>query len=164
MAIEDVHAETYGRIAMDLFTPAEFEEAVNSVNVEGSGIKEKNDFVMKWMDADCTFAERVVAFACAEGISFSSSFIGSFWMEAQGLMPGLAQAISLISRDEGMHRDNATILYRILALKLSDEMVRYIIKESVEAEIIFVERCLRVDLVGMNKREMIQYVKYCADL
>ena len=35
-----------------------------------------------------TFAERLVAFACVEGIFFSGSFCSIFWLKKRGLMPG----------------------------------------------------------------------------
>jgi ribonucleoside-diphosphate reductase beta chain len=58
-----------------------------------------------------TFAERLVAFACVEGIFFSGSFCSIFWMKKRGLMPGLTFSNELISRDEGLHCDFACLLY-----------------------------------------------------
>ena len=68
------------------------------------------------MDATRTrrFAERLVAFACVEGIFFSGSFCAIFWLKKRGLMPGLTFSNELISRDEGMHCDFACLLYSML--------------------------------------------------
>jgi ribonucleoside-diphosphate reductase subunit M2 len=58
------------------------------------------------------FAERLIAFACVEGIFFSGSFCSIFWLKKRGLMPGLTFSNELISRDEGLHTDFACLLYR----------------------------------------------------
>ncbi len=59
-----------------------------------------------------SFAERLVAFACVEGIFFSGSFCAIYWLKKRGLMPGLTFSNELISRDEGLHCDFACLLYR----------------------------------------------------
>ena len=58
------------------------------------------------------FAERLVAFACVEGIFFSGSFCSIFWLKKRGLMHGLTFSNELISRDEGLHTDFACLLYK----------------------------------------------------
>ena len=58
------------------------------------------------------FSERLIAFACVEGIFFSGSFCSIFWLKKRGLMPGLTFSNELISRDEGLHTDFACLLYR----------------------------------------------------
>lgn len=64
------------------------------------------------------FAERLVAFACVEGIFFSGSFCSIFWLKKRGLMPGLTFSNELISRDEGLHTDFACLLYRCARRRL----------------------------------------------
>ena len=58
-----------------------------------------------------SFAERLVAFACVEGIFFSGSFCAIYWIKKRGLRPGLTFSNELISRDEGLHTDFACLLY-----------------------------------------------------
>jgi hypothetical protein len=58
-----------------------------------------------------SFAHRLVAFACVEGIFFSGSFCAIFWLKKRGLMPGLTFSNELISRDEGLHTDFACHMY-----------------------------------------------------
>ncbi len=64
--------------------------------------------------AASSFAERLVAFACVEGIHFSGSFCAIFWLKKRLLMPGLTFSNELISRDEGLHTDFACLLYNQL--------------------------------------------------
>ena len=41
-------------------------------------IKKKADWALKWIASDAPFAQRLVAFACIEGIHFSGSFCAIF--------------------------------------------------------------------------------------
>ena len=77
---------------------------------------------MKWIESSSArFAERLVGFACVEGIFFSGSFCAIFWLKKRGLMKGLTFSNELISRDEGLHCDFACELYSELKHKLSEE-------------------------------------------
>lgn len=69
-----------------------------------------------------------------EGIFFSGSFCAIFWLKKRGLMPGLCFSNELISRDEGLHRDFACLLYSMLDHKLTHERVHEIIGAAVAAE------------------------------
>jgi ribonucleotide reductase beta subunit family protein with ferritin-like domain len=174
------------------------------------------------------FSERLIAFACVEGIFFSGSFCSIFWLKKRGLMPGLTFSNELISRDEGLHTDFACLLYRCgvqkpgrqaccslpwswgavdsrlhgdtkasawwmpgrmpastspplpaftfpasrplhrvsrrhIENKLSEERVSEIVSEAVAIEKEFICDALPVDLIGMNKVLMGQYIEFCAD-
>ena len=78
---------------------------------------------LHWIDDSESFAERLVAFACVEGIFFSGSFCAIFWVKNWGLMPGLTFSNELISRDEGLHCDFTCLLYGLLRAKLSEEIL-----------------------------------------
>ncbi|KAK8966920.1 Ribonucleoside-diphosphate reductase small chain A [Platanthera guangdongensis] len=110
-----------------------------------------------------SFAQRLVAFACVEGIFFSGSFCAIFWLKKRGLMPGLAFSNELISRDEGLHCDFACTLYNLLDNSLHWEEVHQIVGDVVEIEIEFVCESLPCALIGMNSTLMSQYIKFVAD-
>jgi len=78
-------------------------------------------------------------------------------------MPGLCFSNELISRDEGLHTDFACLIYSMLEEKLSHEEVQEIITGAVVAEKKFVTEALPVDLIGMNKELMSQYIEFVAD-
>ena len=84
-------------------------------------VKLKAEWAIQWIGSDSSFAQRLVAFACVEGIFFSGSFCAIFWLKKRGLMPGLTFSNELISRDEGMHTDFACLLYKHLNNKISNE-------------------------------------------
>src|ERR1700734_3298223 len=97
-------------------------------------VKKKADWAIRWMNETTPFAERLVAFACVEGIFFSGSFASIFWLRKRGLMPGLAFSNELISRDEGMHTDFACLLFGHLKKRPHSDTVRRIITEAVAIE------------------------------
>jgi ribonucleoside-diphosphate reductase subunit M2 len=87
-------------------------------------VARKAAWALKWIGSDSSFAQRLVAFACVEGIHFSSSFCAIFWLKKRLLMPGLCFSNVLISRDEGLHTDFACELYKLLRKPLPHDVVR----------------------------------------
>jgi ribonucleoside-diphosphate reductase beta chain len=110
-----------------------------------------------------SFAQRLLAFVCVEGIFFSGSFCAIYWLKNRGLMPGLATANEFISRDEGLHAEFAIELYKMLENQLSQETVHEIFREAVDIEREFVTESLPVSLLGMNSDLMSQYIQFVAD-
>jgi ribonucleoside-diphosphate reductase beta chain len=110
-----------------------------------------------------SFAQRLLAFVCVEGIFFSGSFCAIYWLKNRGLMPGLATANEFISRDEGLHAEFAIELYKMLDNQLDENTVHEIFKEAVDIEKEFVTESLPVSLLGMNSDLMSQYIQFVAD-
>ena len=110
------------------------------------------------------FVQRLVASSIMEGIFFSGSFCSIFWLRKRGLMPGLCDMNELISRDEGIHRDFACIVYRDhIVNKLEENELIEMIKDAVEIEKKFCSEALPVSLIGMNSELMCQYIEYVSD-
>lgn len=119
---------------------------------------------MKWIDDDSSsFATRLIAFACVEGIFFSGAFCSIYWLKKRGLMPGLTFSNELIARDEALHTEFAVLLYNKLLYKLNEQTIHLIIKEAVELEQNFICDALPCNLIGMNCKLMSQYIEYVAD-
>ena len=110
-----------------------------------------------------SFAQRLLAFICVEGIFFSGSFCAIYWLKSRGLMPGLGTANIFISRDENLHAEFAIELYKMLENRLDEEVVHAIFKEAVEIEKEFITESLPVSLIGMNCKLMSQYIEMVAD-
>ena len=66
-------------------------------------VKKKAGWTIEWTNKYTSFAKRIVAYTCVEGIFFSGSFCAIFWLKKRGLMPGLTFSNVTISRDEGLH-------------------------------------------------------------
>jgi len=161
--IENIHGEMYA-LLIDNYIKDPNEKhrlfkAIETVPV----IKRKAEWALKWIGSERSFAERLIGFACVEGIFFSGSFCAIFWIKKRGMMPGLTFSNELISRDEGLHRDFACLLYRHLNNKLDKSVILDIIISAVEIEKEFVCDALPVELIGMNKELMKTYIEFVAD-
>ena len=160
--MENIHSETYS-LLIDTYIkdPKEKDRLFNALETVPC-VKKKGEWALKWINSE-DFAERIIAFAAVEGIFFSGSFCSIFWLKKRGLMPGLTFSNELISRDEGLHCDFACLLYGYLQNKLSEERVHSIIRDAVTIEQEFVTDALPVNLIGMNAKNMAQYIEFVAD-
>jgi ribonucleotide reductase beta subunit family protein with ferritin-like domain len=114
-------------------------------------------------DNRSSFATRLVAFACVEGIFFSGAFCSIYWLKKRGLMPGLTFSNELISRDEALHTEFAVLLYNKLQKRMTKARIHEIIKEAVAIETEFICEALPCRLIGMNSTLMTQYIQFVAD-
>merc|ERR1712224_962815 len=163
IAIENIHSEMYSLLLEALVHDCEERSRLFSAIDTIPCIKKKADWAVKWIESSSSFAERLLAFACVEGIFFSGSFCAIFWLKKRGLMPGLTFSNELISRDEGLHCDFACLLYSLMNKKLDKSVVLQIVKEAVEIEKEFVCDSLPVGLIGMNADMMKDYIDFVAD-
>ena len=164
--MEDIHAECYS-LMIDTYIKDDNEknELLNAIETIPC-IRQKADWAIKWIDNDrATYAQRLIAFACVEGIFFSGSFCAIYWLKARNLMPGLCTSNEFIARDEGLHCDFACLMYSKLNIdeRLDFEIVKEIFEEVVSIEISFITESLPCKLIGMNMDLMSQYIKYTAD-
>ncbi|MFB1020878.1 MAG: ribonucleotide-diphosphate reductase subunit beta [Flavobacteriales bacterium] len=160
--METIHSETYS-LLIDTYIkdPEEKHRLFNAIETIPA-IKKKAEWALKWIESDRTFSERLVAFACVEGIHFSGSFAAIFYLKKRNLLPGLTFSNELISRDEGLHRDFACLLYS-KEEPLDESVVLAIVTEAVAIEQEFVCSSLPVNLIGMNAVEMSSYIEFVAD-
>lgn len=160
---EMVHGETYSKL-IDKYIKNSTEkknlfEAIQTIPC----IKSKADWAMKWFSKDRSFGERLLAFACVEGIFFSGSFCAIFWLKKRGLLPGLCFSNELISRDEGLHLEFAIELFKMLKHKPDKSIIEEIVKDAVSIEKDFIIDALPCSLIGMNSEKMSEYIEYVAD-
>ena len=162
-AMENIHAETY-QLILDYYISdlEEKDHLFNSIRTIPV-IKKKADWAHSYIASTESFAERLLAFACIEGIFFSGSFAAIFYMRKRGLLPGLAQANTLISRDEGLHVQFACNYYKNYTSKLPLDRVKEIVSKAVEIEKEFQTEALSVSLIGMNNVSMCKYIEFVAD-
>jgi ribonucleoside-diphosphate reductase beta chain len=161
--MENIHSETYS-LLIDTYIkdPIEKDHLLHAIETVPC-VQKKAEWALRWID-NGNFLERLIAFAAVEGIFFSGSFCSIFWLKKRGLMPGLTFSNELISRDEGLHRDFACLLYtKYIQNKLDPQVIYDIIRDAVEIEKEFVTDALPVRLIGMNADLMCQYIEYVAD-
>ncbi len=167
-AIETIHNETYS-ILIETFIkdPVEREQGFNAIHHYPS-IGAMAEWMFEYMDpSNGTLMERIIAFACVEGIFFSGPFCAIYWLKRRNLLEPLARANELIAKDEALHVEFAGELYRVLASEGSDkpsqEKGHAIIRDAVTVASNFTRDALCVDLIGLSADEMITYIQCCAD-
>ena len=160
---ESIHSETYSlmidKLVVDPVEKQALFEAINTVPC----VRDKAAWAQTWIGSDAPFAQRLIAFACVEGIFFSGSFCAIFWLKKRGLMPGLSFSNELISRDEGLHQEFAVTLYKHLREKVDSATIHKIVQTACEVESHFITEALPCKLIGMDSAQMTQYIQYVAD-
>jgi len=164
IAMENIHSQTYS-LLIETYIKNEDEKMKLFQAIDHFPcIKKKSDWAQKWIkDNRSSFATRLVAFACIEGIFFSGAFCSIFWLKKRGLMPGLTFSNELISRDEALHCEFAILLYSKLVRKIPKTKIHELIKEAVSIETEFICEALPCRLIGMNSKMMTQYIQFVAD-
>lgn len=161
--IEGIHSEMYALLIENYIKDPQEKmhlfKAIQTIPI----IEKKAEWALRWIGSERSFAERLIAFACIEGIFFSGSFCAIFWLKKRGMMPGLTFSNELISRDEGLHRDFACLLYSHLNQKLEYSVLLEIVRSAVTLEKEFICEALPVNLIGMNSDMMSQYIEFVAD-
>jgi ribonucleotide reductase beta subunit family protein with ferritin-like domain len=164
IAMENIHSQMYSQLIETYIQDREEKHKLFNALENFDCIKKKGDWAKKWInDNRSSFATRLVAFACVEGIFFSGAFCSIFWLKKRGLLPGLTFSNELISRDEALHTEFAILLYSKLMKKINKNRVYEIIKEAVEIEKEFIVEALPCRLIGMNSDLMTKYIEYIAD-
>ena len=164
IAMENIHSIMYSTLIETYIKDKNEKAKLFNALHEYQCIKKKGDWAIKWInDKKSSFAMRLVAFACVEGIFFSGAFCAIFWLKKRGLMPGLTFSNELISRDEALHTEFAVLLHNKLEKPLKKQKIHEIIKEAVEIENEFINEALSCRLIGMNNMLMQEYIQFVAD-
>jgi len=164
IAMENIHSITYSTLIDTYIKDKEHKAKLFNALHEYECIKKKGQWAIKWInDKKSSFATRLVAFACIEGIFFSGAFCAIYWFKKRGLMPGLTFSNELISRDEALHTEFAVLLHNKLEKPLKKQKIHEIISESVAIELEFINDALPCRLIGMNQVLMKQYIEFVAD-
>lgn len=161
---ETIHGETYSLMIDKLVRdPIEKDRLFRAIDTVPC-VRKKAEWAMKWFSREQrTFAERLFAFACVEGIFFSGSFCALFWLKNRGILPGLCFSNELISRDEGLHQEFAIALLGHLQNGLKQDLAHEIVRDAVNIEKEFVCDALPVKLIGMDSVKMSEYIEFVAD-
>jgi ribonucleotide reductase beta subunit family protein with ferritin-like domain len=168
--MEDIHSITYETLLETYITNKELKNKLKNGIDNIPAINKKANWANKWInDKKSSFGTRLIAFAVLEGIFFSGAFCAIFWIKEKNILSGLCKSNEFISRDEGMHRDFAILLYNQLKnrkdyiLNCDNNIIINIIKEAVEIEKEFIASSFNCRLIGMNADEMKKYIEFVAD-
>jgi len=161
---ESIHSETYS-LLIDTYIKdsVEKQKIFNSIESNPS-VAKKALWAYKWIEnKTLSFSIRLIAFAIVEGIFFSGSFCAIYWIKKRGLLPGLTFSNELISKDEGMHCEFATLLYSMIKNRVDEKVVHQIFKEAVDIEKEFIIDSIQCNMIGMNSQLMKQYIEFVSD-
>ncbi len=167
-AMEVIHNQTYSLLIFTFISDeAERNKALRAIqNYPQVGA------IMKWLQKttkDCSDLERLIAFACLEGIVFSSAFAVIYYFKRKSKLVSLTTANEWIARDEALHTEFAIALYKFLTSTkrkepVSKEKVHQIISSCInEACEPFIREALSLDLIGLSADDMMTYVKCTAN-
>lgn len=164
IAMENIHSEMYSLLIDTYIRDEEEKHRLFTAIAHYPCIKKKADWAIRWInDTQASFASRLVAFACVEGIFFSGAFCSIYWLKKRGKMPGLTFSNELIARDEALHTEFAILLYRQLVNPLIEPVVHAMLKEAVQIEQEFICEALPCRLISMNAKLMTQYIEFITD-
>lgn len=173
-AIETIHNETYSLLAQSMLGDgAELTRVLDGIHTFPE-VGKIADWMFKWMKVDggdvddpTLLRNRVIAFACIEGIVFSSAFAAIYWIKKRNILQGLCKANEFIARDEAIHTKFAVALYHQLTTDkfapLAPDSIKRIISSAVDLAEQFIRGALRVDLIGLTSDDMVAYIKCTAN-
>lgn len=180
---EALHVQFYLTL-LDNYVPdhqerAEMFNAINNI----PSIKAKADWAFKWMDQmdsideiktdedRKTFLTNMIAFAAGiEGLFFFAAFAYVYYLRDRGLLHGLASGTNWVFRDESWHMRfafNVIDTIREEHPELWDaemeQRVYDMLEEAINCELQFADDVLSMGVIGMNRKDMEEYLRYVAD-
>lgn len=168
-AREAVHIQAYSHLIDTLGMP----EATYKAFMEYEAMKEKHDFIEEIMGTgEQMIVQQIAAFsAFTEGMQLFSSFIMLLNFTRYNKMNGMGQLIAWSIKDESVHVDGMTWLFKeflkehkdIWTDELKSQLYK-IAEKMVELEDKFIDLAFEVGGVeGLTSDEVKKYIRYIAD-
>ena len=173
---ECVHSQSYSYMLDTICSPEEKMDILYQWKTDEHLLK-RNTFIgdcynafQKKKDAG-TLLEVMMANYILEGIYFYSGFMFFYNLSRNGKMPGSAQEIRYINRDENTH----LWLFRNIILELKKECpelfdtamearLRELLEEGVRQEIAWGHYVIGDEISGLNKKMITEYIQYLGNL
>ena len=160
---EYIHGMTYSFAIETYIQDEKKKETIFNSYTTSDFVKEKTQWTEKYMDLDIPEPERLVSYACTEGIFFISAFAFIFYLKSKSLFPEFASANEMISRDEAIHCNISIDRYKHLygnfePARLSEKIVHDIISSAVILEHNFVDKILPEKFEDLDPEEIKSYV------
>jgi len=158
--------EIYGMYKVDkeLYTKNQY--VLAAINKIGN-----RSFSTGTFESDQAFLEACVGNVILEGIYFYSAFLNFYVLRRNNKMPGSAQMIQFINRDEDMHLKLfinivSTIKQEQPELWTAEFQARIIknIEGAIEHELSWGLSCIKDGILGLNKNNLTDYLYFIGDL
>lgn len=173
---ECVHSQSYSYMLDTICSPEKRNEILYQWKSDAH-LLERNTFIgnlynefQEKQDAQ-TLLKVIMANYILEGVYFYSGFLFFYNLSRNGKMPGCAQEIRYINRDENTH----LWLFRNMILELKKEepqlfteenvqMLREMMKEGVRQEMQWGRYVIGEDIPGLSEEMLTSYIKYLGNL
>ena len=159
-------------------------EEVYGLYKQDQDLYEKNAYVLKAVNAiedisfqtgtletDQMFLEACVGNVILEGIYFYSAFLNFYVLKRNNKMPGSAEMIQFINRDEDLHLLNFIQITNQIKEEQPElwtpefqEKMRQNIKGAVEMETAWGVSCIGDGILGLNKDNLTQYLQFVGNM
>lgn len=158
--------EIYGmyRVDKELYTKNQY--VLAAINKIGD-----RNFVTGTLEKDQAFLEACVGNVILEGIYFYSAFLNFYVLRRNNKMPGSAQMIQFINRDEDMHLKLFINIVNTIKKEQpelwTEEFQARIVKNiegAIEHELAWGLSCIRDGILGLNKDNLTNYLHFIGDL
>lgn len=173
---ECVHSQSYSYMLDTICSPEKREEILYQWKTDEHLLK-RNTFIgnlynefQERKDAQ-TFLKVIMANYILEGIYFYSGFMFFYNLSRNGKMPGSAQEIRYINRDENTHlwlfRNIFQELQKEEPQLFTPEMIQTLkemLEEGVRQEIAWGHYVIGDDIPGLNKQMVTDYIRYLGNL
>ena len=130
-----------------------------------------SDFKTGTFETDQMFLEACIGNIILEGIYFYSAFLNFYVFKRNNKMPGSAEMIQFINRDEDMHLRLFTHITNTIkkeqAELWTDEFKARIIqnfKDAVEMEYAWGASCMGPGILGLTPQTLREYLEFVGDL
>lgn len=165
--IEVVHNEMYSIMINTFIVDDDERSKVLDAIHHYPAIKLIENWVRKYMDRALPLPERLIAFACLEGVLFQGVGFAPIRhiKRTYNKLPGLTYSNELIASDENIHTLFYGDLYPILIRDYDFEPVSPSKASSIvtsmitEVAIPFIQDALRADLIGLTQVDLVDYTK-----
>ena len=173
---EAVHSQSYGYMLDTICSPVERNEILYQWR-QDEHLLRRNEFIGNLYNEfqekkdDYTLVRTMIANYILEGVYFYSGFMFFYNLSRNGKMPGSAQEIRYINRDENTH----LWLFRSIILELknehpelfdteTEEALKLLLMEGVRQEIAWGHYVIGDDIPGLNKQMVTDYIMYLGNL
>ena len=180
---EALHVQFYLTL-LDTYIPDvnEREKAFAAIHNIPS-VKMKADFCFKWIDSVYSldqlntkedrqrFLLNLICFTgCIEGLFFFAAFAYVYYLRSRGLLNGLATGTNWVFRDESGHMNFAfDVVKKVrkeepeLFTPQMENQILEMLEEAIQCEMQFGEDLLSGGIVGINLRDIREYLEFVAD-
>lgn len=178
---EALHVHSYSTMVESLGLDP---EEIYGMYRRDQGLYEKNAYVLRAVNAisdhtfttgtfetDQMFLEACVGNIILEGVYFYSAFLNFYILKRNNKMPGSAEMIQFINRDEDLHLRNFIHITNTIKEEQPElwtpefqEHMRQNIKGAVEMELTWGLSCIGDGILGLNKDNLTKYLHFVGNM